>query len=88
MAPPAGEGVEVAEPLEFGLNVRIPGWCKEASLTVAGAETPLELHNGYAHVRRLWNSGESLVLKRSKMEGSLSGQVGTVYNVVTKRKKC
>jgi DUF1680 family protein len=54
--------VEVAEPLEFGLNVRIPGWCKEASLTVAGVEIPLELRNGYARVRRLWNSGESLVL--------------------------
>ena len=54
--------VEVAEPSEFGLNLRIPGWCKEAHLTIAGEEMPLELRNGYAHVRRLWHSGNSLVL--------------------------
>lgn len=54
--------VEVAEPSEFGLNLRIPGWCKEASLTVAGEEIPLELRNGYAHVYRRWSAGDSLVL--------------------------
>lgn len=54
--------VQVTEPLEFGLNLRIPGWCQEARLTVAGEEIPLDLRNGYARVRRLWQTGDSLVL--------------------------
>lgn len=54
--------LELAEPSEFGLNLRIPGWCKEASLTIAGEEIPLDLRNGYARVRRLWNSRDSLFL--------------------------
>ena len=54
--------IEVAEPLQFGLNTRIPGWCKEAHLSIAGEEIPLELRNGYACVRRVWNSGDRLVL--------------------------
>ncbi|HET8840426.1 MAG TPA: beta-L-arabinofuranosidase domain-containing protein, partial [Ktedonobacteraceae bacterium] len=54
--------VEVSEPGEFGLNLRIPGWCKEAHLTLGEEELPLKIRNGYAHVRRDWNSGDSLTL--------------------------
>lgn len=57
--------VEVAEPLEFSLHLRIPGWCKAARLTLAGEEVPLELRNGYARVRRLWRSGDRLILHLS-----------------------
>src|SRR6185312_9047887 len=57
--------VETAEPLEFGLNLRIPGWCKSARLTLAGQEIPLELHNGYSCVRRLWHTGDRLTLHLS-----------------------
>lgn len=54
--------VEVEEASEFGLNLRIPGWCKEAHLSLAGEEIPLHTRNGYANVRRLWASGDTLVL--------------------------
>ncbi|HXR66380.1 MAG TPA: beta-L-arabinofuranosidase domain-containing protein [Ktedonobacteraceae bacterium] len=54
--------IEVTEPVEFGLNTRIPGWCKEAQMSIAGEEIPLKLRNGYACVRRVWNSGDRLVV--------------------------
>lgn len=50
------------EPVEFGLHLRIPGWCREARLTLAGEEIPLELRKGYARVVRTWQPGESLTL--------------------------
>lgn len=55
--------VELEEPAEFGLNLRIPGWCRAACLTIAGEEIPLDLRKGYARVMRRWQSGESLVLQ-------------------------
>jgi DUF1680 family protein len=48
--------------MTFGLQVRIPGWCREARLTLNGAEVPYVLHKGYARVMRTWQSGEHLVL--------------------------
>lgn len=57
-------GVEVEEPVEFGLNVRIPGWCKTATLTINGETIPLDsnVHKGYAQIVRRWRSGDRLVL--------------------------
>lgn len=57
--------VEIAEPLEFGLNLRIPGWCQSARLTLADQEISLQLRNGYACVRRLWHTGDRLTLHLS-----------------------
>jgi DUF1680 family protein len=57
--------VETVEPLEFDLYLRIPGWCQAARLLLADQEIPLDLHNGYARVRRLWKSGDSVVLHLS-----------------------
>lgn len=54
--------VELDEPAEFGLNLRIPGWCGTARLMVAGEELPLDLRKGYARIVRRWQHGESLVL--------------------------
>lgn len=50
------------EAVEFGLSLRIPGWCKHAHLTLAGEDLPFELRKGYAQVKRTWRSGESLTL--------------------------
>ncbi|RCX22507.1 hypothetical protein DFP94_10187 [Fontibacillus phaseoli] len=50
----------------FGLAVRIPGWCKEASLTVNGAGYPLNdqtMINGYARIERAWQPGDILELR-------------------------
>jgi DUF1680 family protein len=57
--------VECDEPTEFGLQVRIPGWCREARLTLAGVEVPVIARKGYARVTRIWQPGESLTLHLS-----------------------
>ena len=53
---------ELEEPADFGLNLRIPGWCAAASLTIAGEELPLDVRKGYTRITRLWQHSESLVL--------------------------
>jgi DUF1680 family protein len=57
--------LEMSSPAEFGLNVRIPGWCKDAHLTIAGRDVPLDVRKGYAHIMRQWQPGESVVLELS-----------------------
>jgi uncharacterized protein len=54
--------IEVDEPGEFGLHLRIPGWCRNARLTLGGEDIPYEVRKGYARVSRTWQSGENLVL--------------------------
>ena len=54
--------IELDEPTKFGLYLRIPGWCPQARLTLAGEDIPFEVRKGYAHVTRTWQSGDTLVL--------------------------
>jgi uncharacterized protein len=48
----------------FGLNLRIPGWCRTARLSVNGDSLDLTEHTtkGYARVERLWHPGDHVVL--------------------------
>lgn len=55
--------VSLQEPAEFGLHLRIPGWCQEAHLLVANEEVPLDLHKGYTRIERLWRTGDRVVLR-------------------------
>ncbi len=55
-------GIEVDEPTTFTLYLRIPGWCKQARLTLGGQNIPLELHKGYAAIKRTWTAGETVIL--------------------------
>ena len=48
---------------EWTLALRVPGWCRDASLSVAGepvAVTPDD--DGYVRVRRAWRPGMEVVL--------------------------
>jgi DUF1680 family protein len=55
--------VQPAQPAEFNLMVRIPGWCPEATLKVNGqALTDAERVHGYVRVHRLWQPGDSVEL--------------------------
>jgi DUF1680 family protein len=56
--------LEAEQPVEFGLNLRIPGWCKQCHLTVNGEELPIaqHLHKGYVRIARSWQSGDSITL--------------------------
>jgi uncharacterized protein len=55
--------LEVEKPAEFTLGLRIPGWCKDAKLTVKGLAVPSpDMDKGYAVVRRTWQSGDVIEL--------------------------
>ena len=56
--------LELEKPSTFGVNLRIPGWCTKAQLTVNGEDMPIEhnLHKGYVRVERLWQSGDRISL--------------------------
>lgn len=44
-----------------GLNLRIPSWCDEATITI-GAEAPLHSKPGYASLHRTWRRGDVVAL--------------------------
>lgn len=56
--------VDVAQPREFTLALRIPGWCQTPSATVNGEQLELAaiMDRGYAKVNRLWLSGDKITL--------------------------
>jgi DUF1680 family protein len=56
--------VEVAEPTEFTLHLRIPGWCRNATLSVNGGTVELAsvTYRGYAAIAREWITGDQLQL--------------------------
>jgi len=49
---------------EFTLALRIPGWCRKASLKINGKAVSLKpvTRKGYAHVKRLWKKGDRVEL--------------------------
>jgi hypothetical protein len=44
------------------LYLRIPGWCRGATLTVNGRPHPLAPQDGYAALRRTWQAGDAVTL--------------------------
>jgi DUF1680 family protein len=56
--------IDVEQPTEFGLNLRIPGWCDKASLKLNGEEIPpgQNLSKGYVRIARRWQVGDSVIL--------------------------
>lgn len=56
--------VDVAEPTAFTLFLRIPGWCRKASLSVNGEGVDLAnvTRQGYAAVTRHWTQGDQVRL--------------------------
>ncbi|MBN2519613.1 MAG: glycoside hydrolase family 127 protein, partial [Bacteroidales bacterium] len=48
---------------EFSIFLRIPGWCKNANLTVNGATKGIVLISGnYAEIKGKWKTGDKIVL--------------------------
>lgn len=48
----------------FSMFLRIPGWCKNAGLTINGKHTGINLIPGtYAEISRQWKTGDELVLQ-------------------------
>jgi len=54
--------VQADRPLEFGLNLRVPGWCRRWALYVNGEAVEAEPEDGYLHIRRRWEDGDEVSL--------------------------
>ncbi len=56
--------VDVDAPTRFALSLRIPGWCRKASLKVNGEAVDLAAVtvDGYARLDREWKAGDSVAL--------------------------
>ncbi len=56
--------VEPETPITFGLNLRIPGWSRNAALTVNGEIEDMEAatNPGYARIQREWKAGDQVEL--------------------------
>ncbi len=57
--------VNAAEPVAFGLRLRVPGWCQSPRLSVNGDPVDLAgaLEQGYAVLRRTWQDGDVVQLE-------------------------
>jgi DUF1680 family protein len=57
--------IGIAEPTQFGLKLRIPGWCRNARLSVNGdtLDVASHLEQGYARVERVWQPGDRVELE-------------------------
>ena len=56
--------VAPAAPTTFTVSLRIPGWCRRASLTLNGRRAALRrlMRRGYARLRRRWRPGDRIEL--------------------------
>jgi len=59
-----GITVDVDKPTRFALSLRIPGWCRKASLSVNGEAIDLAAAtvDGYARIDREWKAGDTVAL--------------------------
>jgi DUF1680 family protein len=56
--------VELERPAQFGLRLRIPGWCAAPRVSVNGAQVDLTaaVEQGYLRIERTWQSGDQIAL--------------------------
>ncbi|HPD14395.1 MAG TPA: glycoside hydrolase family 127 protein [Planctomycetota bacterium] len=54
--------VSVAQPSEFDLFLRIPGWCRKHLLKVNGKTVAHKMAKGYAKISRTWANGDRVEL--------------------------
>ncbi|HWK22169.1 MAG TPA: beta-L-arabinofuranosidase domain-containing protein [Ureibacillus sp.] len=54
--------VAMDQQTEFAVAVRIPGWCRKASIKVNGQEVPFTEKNGYAKIKRVWATDDQINL--------------------------
>jgi hypothetical protein len=50
------------EPAEFTMQVRVPAWCEDATLSVNGQPLDEAPEKGFVAIRRTWTSGDSIRL--------------------------
>lgn len=47
---------------DFGLALRIPGWCRGARIFLNGEQVPFETVKGFAFLKRSWRNGDEVLL--------------------------
>ena len=54
-----------AQPREFTVALRIPGWCSSAHVRINGEDQPVhrDLRQGYVYLRRIWKEGDIIELE-------------------------
>jgi len=66
--------LDTAAPVEFTLCLRVPRWCKDASITVKGEPVRTTTNGDWLNVRRRWSAGDtvelSLAMPAVRMETS------------------
>ena len=57
--------LDVEEPVEFTLQLRRPGWCRDGRIYLNGTQIPVEdkMTNGYITLKRQWHPGDELRLQ-------------------------
>lgn len=55
--------VDPERPMSFTLALRIPGWCRRASIRVNGRPIAAQRRRGYALIRRTWRAGDTVALR-------------------------
>lgn len=68
-----------SKPVEFGLALRIPDWCKDWSIKVNGEDVKIAPEKGYAVIDRIWSAGDKaeLILDMPVMMLSANPEVRT-----------
>jgi DUF1680 family protein len=55
--------LSLEQPTECSIALRIPGWCKDAKISINGNEMEISnVENGYAKLSRLWENGDRIEL--------------------------
>ncbi len=54
--------VQTERPVELGLNLRVPAWCRRWAVYVNGESAEAEVDDGYLRLRRRWEDGDEVFL--------------------------
>jgi DUF1680 family protein len=54
--------VAIERPAEFGLRLRVPGWCSAPALAINGAPVNPAIESGYLRIERTWRDGDQIAL--------------------------
>ncbi|NLY30972.1 MAG: glycoside hydrolase family 127 protein [Firmicutes bacterium] len=75
--------IEPAEAAEFGLNLRIPGWCRKATLAVNDVEMDNAsiVRSGYARIYRRWQPGDTVRLNLDMPVERVAAHPNVVENI-------
>jgi uncharacterized protein len=50
------------QPRDFTVSLRVPAWCRNASLKINGVSEPIRTERGYARLKRRWNTSDVIEL--------------------------